>query len=348
MRTKIFLRAAVLNFLWIISSVAALKKCCPDGEIVQVDSFEDNNLSPRNHFSCVSEAQTQSKAKKRRQSEGYDMINSTMNVSQLIAYNVLIDENSHWPSCGDNSLLSSALLGEPVKSSESESCVDVMFNNYHIFSCDERSDLVNDFVDIYKLRKCCGKDFSYDVFMRQCVTNNETTIDDDFRDILENRVVSFEIGIPECQVDDVLVEYHSSVHKLKFFESSLIITGLSGYGPDVLPYNSYCIESTMNSYVDMPAGDKFEHHRLKTSSKWIAKVCRNRMICKQMPCVRKCCKEGERMFFENGTSCEDHHAHLTTKFHDFVTRNSREKPNAIEPSGESQNSSKLSVIYSIC
>lgn len=332
---EIRLRAAVFFFLRLHSSVALFNKCCPEGEVVEVDSFEDNNLSPRNHFSCVSESQTRVKVKKKRESDGYDVTNSTLHTSQLIAYNVLIDENSHWPSCGDNSLLSSALLGEPIKGSKSASCVDVSQNNYHIFSCDERLDSVSDFVDVYKLRKCCEYNFSYDVFVRQCVSNNKTTIDDDFREVFGSKVVTFGSGIPECQSDDVLVEYHSHVHKLKIYESSLIITGTPGYGPDVIPHNSYCIESTMNSDADMPDGDKPEHHRLKTSSKWIAKVCRNRSICKQMPCVRKCCKEGQRMVYENETFCEEHNAHLGVKFHNFDIRASQEQPNAIEPSGES-------------
>lgn len=333
---EIRLRAVAVILLCLHSSVALFNKCCPEGEVVQVDSFEDNNLSPRNHFGCVPESQTRVKKTKKRESDGYDVINSTLHTSLLIAYNVLIDENSHWPSCGDNSLLSSALTGEPLKGSQSASCVDVWQNNYHIFSCDERLDFASDFLDVYKLRKCCENNFSYDVFTRQCVTNNETTIDDDFRDIFGSKVVTFTSGIPECQPDDVLVEYHSHVHKLKIYESSLIITGIPGYGPDVLPHNSYCIESTVNSAADVPDGNSTEHHKMETTSKWIAKVCRNRSICKQMPCVRKCCKEGQRMMYENGSFCEDHDAHLKLQFHHFDIRQAQEKPNAIEPSGESQ------------
>lgn len=325
----------MLFLLWINLSAAMFNKCCPEGEVVQVDSFEDNNLSPRNHFSCVSDSPSQVKVKKKRESDSYDTTNSTLQAFQLTAYNVLIDKNSHWPSCGDNSLLSSALLAEPLKGSESASCVDVFNNNYHIFSCDEMLDSANDFVDIYKLQKCCEKGYSYDVFVRQCVANNESKINDDFRDILGSKVVTFVSGIPECHQDDVLVEYHSHVHKLKIYESSLIITGLPGYGPDVLPQKSYCIEATMNSYADMTDGDNTDHHQLKISSKWVSKVCRNRAICKQMPCVRKCCKEGQRMVFENETYCEDHHSHLTVKFHEFDISKSQESPNAIEPSGES-------------
>lgn len=339
---KILLSIFALLFIRINSSVALINKCCPDGKIVEMDSFEDNNLS-RNHFSCVTESQARLNLKKKRESDGYEVKNSSVIISHLIAYNVIMDVNSHWPSCGDKSL-SSAPVSEALKGIHSSSCVDVMDNNYHIFSCDESPDSMDDFVDIYKLRKCCAKNHSYDVFNRQCLLNNETSVDDDFREIFMNKVVTFTTGIPECKEDDVLVEYHSHVHKLKIYETSLIITGLPGFGPEVLPESSYCIESTMNSNADLPDGDNLEHHRLKKSSKFVAKVCRNRAICQQMPCIRKCCSEGQRMVYENETYCEDHHLDLKVKFHDFDFKKSQEEPNAIEPSGKLELSNKFQLI----
>ena len=332
MKTR--LRFIALIFLWINSSVALFNKCCPEGQIVEADSFEDNNLSPRNHFNCVQVSPIRANSKRKRESDEYALNNSTDLISQLIGYNFLIDETSHWPSCGDNSLLSSALLDEPLKGSEAASCIDVLRNSYHVFSCDETLDFVHDYVDIYRLRKCCAKNFSYDVFVRQCIEMNGTS-DENFRELLRNRVVAFTTGIPECQEDDILVEYHSHVHKLKMYDNSLIITG-GIYGPDVLPANSFCIESTTISDADLPDGDVPEHHRLKSTSKWIAKVCRNKSICTQMPCVRKCCKEGQRMVLENETMCEDHHTHLEVKFHHFDIKQSPEQPDVFEPSGESE------------
>lgn len=327
------LRVIVIILLWLSSSRAAFRKCCPESEIVQVESFEDNNLSPRRHFSCVSELLARVNVKRRRESELY-AFNNTSVANNLIAYNVLIGETSHWPTCGDNSLLSFAVLSDSTKVSPSASCVDIMNNNYHIFTCDETLEAANDFVDIYKIRKCCDKDFSYDVFTRQCVVNNQTTLDEGFQEFLRDTIVAFETGIPECKPDDVLVEYHSNVHKLKIQESDLIISSSSSLRPDVILQNSYCVESTLNSIVDIPDGADHNHYQLKNSSNWIAKVCRPADICKQMPCVRKCCKEGQRMVFDNETFCESHHTHLDLKFHSFDIRASPERPSALEPTGE--------------
>lgn len=330
---KLLLRMIVIVALWINSSVASFMKCCPESEVVQVDSFEDNNLSPREHFSCVTESLTRIKVKRKRESESYAISNSSF-LTQLIAYNVLINEDSHWPSCGDNSFPSYTILNESMKVSQSASCIDVMNNNYYIFTCDERLESASDFKDVYRLRKCCEKDSSYDIFARQCVVNNDTTLREQFHEFLHDKIVTFESGIPECKPDDVLVEYHSFVHRLKIYESSLIITGTNSHGPDVVMQNSYCVESTSNSEVDFPDGADVKNFQLKASSKWIAKVCRAKTICNQMPCIRKCCKEGQRMVYVNETFCEKHDAHLDVKFHFFDIRESPETPKAMEPTGE--------------
>ena len=328
---KTLLRVILIALLYISSAVADVKKCCPEGEVVQVDSIEDNNLSPRRHFSCVTEPRTRIKIKSKRESEGYE-INNSSTVSEMITFNVLIDENTHWPSCSDTSFISYAMLSEPKKISQSASCVDILNNDYFIFTCDEKLVTVEDFVDIYRLRKCCENNFFYDIFSRQCV--NSSSLNKDSREFLKDKTVVFESGIPQCKPDDILVEYHSLVHKLRIYENSLVITNTNSHGPDLLMQNTYCIENTLNSAVDLPDGADPKHFELKTESKWIAKVCRPKTICNQMPCVRKCCKEGQRMVYDNETYCENHDSHLDVKFHFFDIRESPEEPNAMEPTGE--------------
>lgn len=325
---KVLLWMVVTALFCTGSVVAGVNKCCREGEVVQIDSIEDNNLSPRRHFICVKEYRARNGAKSKRESEGYEYNNSTI-VPEMIANNVLIDENSHWPSCSDSSFISYDLLNEPKKISQSASCVDIMNNNYFVFTCDERLVTVDDFVDIYRLRKCCDKNFSYDIFSRQCVNGSLSN-----NEFLGDKNVVFESGIPQCKPDDALVEYHLLVHKLRIYENSLVITNTNTHGPDLLTQNTYCIENTMNSEVDLPDGADPKHFELKTASEWIAKVCRPKVICTQMPCVRKCCKEGQRMVYENETYCENHDSHLDVKFHFFDIKKSPERPNPMEPTGE--------------
>lgn len=151
--------------------IVAVNKCCRAGDVVQVDSIEDNDLSPRRHFGCAKELtdpSTRVKPKNKRESDGYSINNLTV-LNEMIAYNILVDENSHWPPCGDNSIFSYSLFNESTKLSQSASCVDIMNGYYFIFSCEERLETADDLVDLYKLRKCCEKNHSYDVFKRQCV-----------------------------------------------------------------------------------------------------------------------------------------------------------------------------------
>lgn len=313
-------------------SVALINKCCPDGEVVQID----NNLDSRRQFTCIGSKKSEKRflVKKKRESERYVMNNSSL-VSDMIGYNVLIDETTHWPACGEGSLKSSELTDSPIKVSQS-SCVDVMDYHYHVFFCDDSND---DGPWVVKLRKCCGKNSVYDILNRQCVERNDTSaLTVEYHQFLHDESVTFESGIPECRPDEVLVEYHSNIHNITIIEAALVITTANSHGPDVLTQTSYCVESThqpsaLGTQTDW--NNSSPHFELKASSKWIAKVCHNQAICKQMPCVRKCCREGQRMVLENETSyCEHHHSHLSVTFHDFDINSSPIEPNVVEPSGE--------------
>ncbi|CRL01349.1 CLUMA_CG014319, isoform A [Clunio marinus] len=323
-------KVILLIFFCFHSSTAGLNKCCPENEVVQIDSIEDNNLSPRERFSCVKKPSKLNNVKRKRESENYEINNITIPIN-LIAYNILIDENTHWPACEVSSFM---ILTGSMEVSQSKSCVDIMDSDYYVFFCDEMIETdENDSLNVFKLQKCCQKDFSYDVFARKCVINNETTLNEEFNTFLHNKTIMFDSGIPECKPDDVLVEYHSNVHLLKMYENSLIVMKTAESGPEKFNDKSFCVESTLNSEHEI--ADSSIQSQLKMSSKWIAKVCRPaNVICKKMPCVRKCCKEGQRMVYENETFCEDHNSHLDMKFHSFNFESSPEEPNEVEPSGK--------------
>lgn len=310
------------------------KKCCPEGEIVIAHLFTDNNLSPQKRFSCQKQSVLKNKIKSKRESEIYDSENMT-NLSEMISYNVLSDEKSHWPLCssssnGETSFLSSSILSHSLKASVTKSCVDIMSGYYHLFTCENLSETPPDFKNIYNIRKCCEKDYSFDSFSRRCVTNNDTIVkSNELFSFFGNKSVIFIPGIPNCKADDVLIEYKNDWHKLKIYETSLIITTTETHGPDVLIHGSYCIENAITwDSVEVDVG------REKATFKWISKVCRSKEICNDIPCVRKCCKESLRMVIENGsTFCEAHDRNLQVDFHLFNNEASPEIPEKIEPMG---------------
>lgn len=330
---KTTVRVLILVALFLVgSTVATLKKCCPSGEVVQIDVIENPELSSKNHFKCVKHSPIQSKVKSKRESEKYAMKNSS-SVAEMIAYNVLIDEHSHWPSCGENSVLSQSALNDPLKASQSASCVDIFNGFFNVFACEERVETFRDFVGIYKLRKCCDKNSSFDIFSRRCVSNNGSlTMNETFREFLGDKIVVFESGLPECMPDDVLVEYHSLVHNLLIHENSLVIKTMAHHGPDL--FKSFCVDAALNPETLPPNSEDNKNLHLKASSKWMAKVCRPKSICRELPCIRKCCREGFRMAHINETICEPHDRHLNVQFHFFDIRESPEEPNTMEPTGE--------------
>jgi len=151
-------------------------------------------------------------------------------------------------------------------------------------------------------------------------------LQDQFRDFLDDRVVLFDPEMPECEAEDVLVEYYSNVHKFIVYENLLIATGKADSRPAA--QSSFCVESTHNSEVETL--DE-AHSQLKGQSKFIAKICRDKSVCDDMPCIRKCCREGQRMAYTNRTTCESHDQHLAVNFHDFKLHSAPEQPNPMEP-----------------
>lgn len=307
----------VISYLTIKMCRAAVKKCCPDGDFVV---FNQNSLS-ENSYNCARSHTAQKFA-----------IETTANNLQMIAFNIETSERTQWPPCQDKKL-SSEILINIMKVDESKVCVDILNNYYHVIKCDDNPSHMNDLMDISKLRKCCVKNFSFDLLSHQCVVNEKTTLDEDFYELLKDKSVLFEPGLPECQENEVLVEYHSNVHNLKFYDNLLQITSNFSGGPEVFPQNSFCIENSFNSSNTSTKHRDDDSNQLKISSKYIAKVCRNKSICKQMPCLAKCCKEGERMVFDEKTYCENHDRHLDVKFHRTDIKEFKNIPDRLEPMG---------------
>lgn len=327
------------------TSGAILKKCCPLDEVVTMDTFNDNLLSPRDPFQCVSLIN-------RTQEEELEVNFNNLNFS-FIGYNTLVDHNPHWPACSELSF--KPLINEPLKRSQSTSCVDLMDDKYYVFTCNNNNNFVandenaenveisDDFTEVLKLKKCCPAGKAYDIFGRRCLDNNDTDVDSAFHDLLHKKVVLFEYGSSgggggggvACGDDEALIEYHSHVHGLKIYGNSLILTkGVRDFGPEVIK-TPFCIEATANSEAPIPDGMNNDHFVNRAASKFIAKVCREKTICNSIPCIQKCCPIGKRMTHDgNSTYCEEHDSDLGMKFHSFNNEQSDMEPPAFEPMGE--------------
>ena len=297
-------------------SCARLKKCCPEGEIVQLDYFEDIELLPRKQLSCIEER--------------VGRIKPEDSVQQMFSLNILIDENSHWPdACGNESDLLISILSESLNASQSASCVDILNNNFHLFTCNESLDTVTDFVNIFKFQKCCDKNSAYDVFAKSCIANNHSFVNPESFKFLGDKIATFETGLPDCEPQEILVEYNSMSHKLEIIDGYLIVPATNNLGSNLMtPHKLFCIESITRN-LDVLSPDEQQNQA------WIAKVCRSKTVCDEIPCVRKCCNEGLRLVTENETIyCEPHETHLDLKFHRFNIVASYKNPDTMVPTGE--------------
>lgn len=307
----------MITTLWTqLSTATYVKKCCPVGESVQTDGRQSFF---KEQFSCgkINESDFAGIHKT-------EIMKNLSFVYQSTVYNILGDSTSHWPPVG-NLTLSFLNFAKTFQISETEGCVDVMNTDFYVFTYDKTWNFVQ-INSVDKLRKCCMENFSFDIFLHQCVkTNQEQKLNQNFHDILNDTITILKAGLPECSDDEVLVEYHSSVHKIKLHQSSLIITAKNSPVTQISKPGTFCVESTVGSYVD--------DSNPKASSKWIAKVCQHKSICNKIPCIRKCCKEGERMVFENKTICKAYDKHLDVKFHSFDIKTPLKTPSIIEPSG---------------
>lgn len=317
------------------SSVKSIKKCCPAGEVVQLNYLSlDESASPKTFYECLPNSFVVPNNTRELLSDGLS-INYSTRSTEFIAFNVLIKEKANWPKCSGDDLLTHSMIQNFENASQTASCVDIMDGRYALITCEKRLQASNNSTEVFKLRKCCSMNFTYNVNTRRCVLNKNSPINRAYKKILDEQIVVFESGIPECNPDEVLVEYYSLVHNLKILRNALSVTNAANSNDTVLimpPH--FCIEVTANSSEELPVGSNHSISMLKASSKWIAKACRPESICDQIPCVRKCCPDGKRIIVsDNKLYCENHDAYLNLKFHNFDTVTFHEKPDPVEPKG---------------
>lgn len=169
---------------------------------------------------------------------------------------------------------------EIINGLASSSCIDFMNNgsimNIHVITClQEKS---TELKHIFKLKKCCPNKQSYNIEARKCELSKDIGKFDQLLSSVNNGAVgSFEIGLPVCRNEEVLVEYLSNVHKLNLRDNALII--ISHNELDILPPQSFCIENRYNTEHDNGIESTTERNQME----WITFACRSKKICDFIP-----------------------------------------------------------------
>lgn len=113
--------------------------------------------------------------------------------------------------------------------------------------------------------------------------------------------------MPDCQLDEVFVEYQINIHQSKLIRSGL---KLSAFETNILQPGTFCIDGIVD--FDRNASMNNDKHGI------IVRTCRPRDMCKEIPCVRRCCSN-EKMFQRvNGkVECVEYARNIKPTFYDI-------------------------------
>lgn len=176
----------LVALLVLTSASDLLKKCCPSGKFVNLDSF-----------SCV---ETENPQK--------------LDLQNLLVNRVLVDDhNESWPACDD--FETQFLIVENSSEVTQNSCVDLTENFQTVtFFCENNetsSSSSQKALQFNPVNRCCPAGSKYNYESRTCV-------------ILEsdNSASALINHLPKCGTDP-LVEYYSKTHKIQLRQGLLYI-----------------------------------------------------------------------------------------------------------------------------
>lgn len=247
-------------------------KCCPLGMELSIGEL--------NEFKCIPG-------------------NSTF---QFIGINVIYSNQSNIPQC--ESIVYSYELNLGDVKRISGNCIDVYSGNYIYLACSNKSEHTFQSESVIILNKCCSNGYSYNTRHLANYCSNKTN---DLRLLKEHfpeTIVLFNVGVPMCKRDHVLVDNYASKRNFKFRLNSILFRSKNRYGHELqqlIGYESYCVDDLSEIFND-----------------WIIKSCRPKAICEYIPCVQRCCSFGEAIFRNGSTkSCGQYEKDLQPIFHEL-------------------------------
>lgn len=153
-------------------------------------------------------------------------------------------------------------------------------------------------VRVHLMNKCCPVGQSYNHSGRFCTEDSDSH--GHFKRLFGARAIVFENKVPDCTEEEVFVEYLSKIHNILFEGDKLKVDD------NILSADKFCIED-----LNIDSSDKH----------LIIRSCRPRSVCKEVPCIRRCCKADQ---FMNSTElgkkqCRSHpnKVNLAPLFHDI-------------------------------
>lgn len=291
-------------------SEIVLKKCCPGNSYLNQSIFDPL-------YECL---------------ENENITVSLSFNSTFVTYRIAKDNQINIPQCGDASIIVEKQYSSVIGSSfVAGDCIDLIGDDLVVLTCNNTAKPVKGVVsaNIWSIQKCCPEYHSFNIVTKECVYEQATASQTQYEEILGSNSFVMTKGSPNCDRDtEVLVEYHSLIHGLSLDANYLKIRTLNKHSAfELLRPNTFCIEKTTTT-MRKPRNNTATAR--VNASRWIAKACRPKDICQEIPCIRKCCKDGE--YISIYKACVPSPISLKLQFHRFDPRKNDVVPH--EPRGK--------------
>lgn len=144
------------------------------------------------------------------------------------------------------------------------------------------------------IHKCCPNNYIYDSTQRKCIeaaANYHL-----YKNLFPNKAI-FKANTLACPRDKVLVEYQLNEFKFSIDDGELFLRNLN----KKFAFPQYCIEAVVQSpALDNPSQSSI---MLRREQQFLVRTCDDMLtVCRRMPCIRRCCSDGEMFTKGNATS----------------------------------------------
>ncbi|XP_017075890.2 probable G-protein coupled receptor Mth-like 3 isoform X1 [Drosophila eugracilis] len=251
-----------------ISKVFAVQMCCTPNSMIFKYRGSDNSEI----FQCAS-----------AESNLKEFPDLAQVIGKLIAprglgFEAANDSNTQFQlsKCKNYTSINISDLSESNLNLRNNSCIGLLNKRLIILSCEFEKNVPSQSVGF--VNKCCPQGFIY------VSENNSCTLGENdffvYSSIISSPIIFFDNAL-NCSDNKVLVEYTVSSKTVQFINNSLVWRD----GSNSLPRSMYCIEAIFDLDVSKI--------RKASDQKYLVRACQEPNICQKVPCIRRCCAEGE-------------------------------------------------------
>jgi len=205
--------------------------------------------------------------------------------------------------CKNFTSLNLSEISESTLYLRNNSCIGLLNKRLIVLSCEFEKNVPSQSVGF--VNKCCPQGFIYVSENNTCILGaNDFFV---YSSIISSPIIFFDNAL-NCSDNKALVEYTVSSEKVRFNNNSLVWRD----GSNSLPVSKFCIEAIYDTYAS--------ERRKVTDQKYLVRACQEPKICQKLPCIRRCCAEGE-MYAKGNTSTYCKNDGTQMKFEGFQNLN---------------------------